>query len=765
MKQTIASVILVLAISMVLGALPSVQQASASPYIDPHLANSQATASLGDTVEVVVTLDHTPTSTDAQAIAALSRVSVPMTEVPMILAATTYSNINAIAAHPGVVSLFKNRPMAYFGQVKTVTHSFGEIPVQHSWWNDLMRVPDAWALGFKGQGVTVAVVDSGIDAANPSLGFSFPNGLRSGPERVIQNVKVLTVGELVSTQPLGPDQLFLEDQINTDHTSGHGTLVAGLIAGTGTASNRIYMGAAPEANVVGLGAGETLFIFHIIASYNWIISHQALYNIRITNNSWGSDFECTDLAGDSNPEACRSNSPINAVTKVAHDRGIAVFFAAGNDGPGHPTINPFSEPPWVISVGAGVESKGLTDFSSRGCEDNDTHPVCTNALEQRPDIVAPGINVISTRATTGVTLHPLTASADAGNIVSGLQPFYATFAGTSAASPMAAGVGAVVLSAYELTPDELKAAMKGSADPMVGYLPHQVGEGRTNAFNAVKLALGKGFKPTKVREEAFGIQRFVYKGFIGGAVAATANWADTNTPVFSGAQRLSFDLRWTLPANPTVCQPGVACTSEWRNDIYGPNDVQVTRFRSTTLGTGVSFTVDDPAAIASFNNPGLDRGTWTVAVVNFGEGSEFTLTVDVQYPTKSKTSMDTAKKVHVEDSESHNGQLSAVFQTYQGTVQSVNSLTPGSQTITQPTGSLVSIVQVVVVDTAGDIVEVRGAFVMTQADLTARADAIQQQLLATLDPALAGELQAELSAIQSALLTAPTSENPPPLPA
>lgn len=581
---------------------------------------------------------------------------------------------------------------------------------------------------------------------------------------MIQNVKVLTLGELVSTQPLGPDQLFLEDQPNTDSTSGHGTLVAGLIAGTGAVGNGVYMGAAPEARVIGLGAGETLVIFHIIASYNWILAHRVQYNIKITNNSWGSDFECTDLVtGESHPEACRSNSPINTVTKIAHDRGIAVFFAAGNDGPGHPTINPFSEPSWVISVGAGVESKGLADFSSRGCADTDTHPVCTNIPEQRPDIVAPGINVISTRATTGVTIDPLTASADAGNIITGLQPYYETFAGTSAASPMAAAVGAVVLSAHELTPDELKAALKTGADPMLGYLPYQVGDGRTNAFNAVRVALGKGFKPSKIREEAFGIQRFIYKGFIGGAVAATANWADANTPVFSGSQKITFNLTWTLPANPTVCQPGVRCASEWRNDIIGPNDVSVTRFRSTTLGTGASFTIDDPAAIASFNQPGLDRGTWTTVVVNFGEGSEFTLVVDVFYPEKARTSMITSKKVHSEDTASTRGQLSAVFQTYDGTVQVLTAVA-GSADLTQPAGALIAVVQIVAVDSAGDIVEVRGAFVMTQADLNARAQEIQQLLLTTVDTSTVSELESELSAIQATLLTAPTFDNPPPLP-
>ncbi len=763
MKRTISIAVLVLSFTMVLGAFAFVQPARATPYIDPLLAKSKTTAAAGDSVEVIITFDHIPTTADSAAIASLSRSSFPMTEVPIILTVTTYSNLDSISARPGVVSLFQNRPLTFLGQVTTDTHNFGEVPVQHSWWNDLMRVPDAWALGYKGHGVTVAVVDSGIDATNPSLGFSFPNGLSFGPGRVIQNVKVLTIGEVVSNQPLGPDQVYLENQPNTDTTSGHGTQVAGLIAGTGAASNGVYMGAAPESRVVGLGSGETLFVFHVIASYNWILAHRVQYGIRIVNNSWGSDFDCSDtVTGEPMPEACRTNSPINAVTKVAHDRGIAVFFAAGNDGPGHPTINPYSEPSWVISVAAGAESKGLTEFSSRGCTDTDTNPACTNIAEQRPDIVTPGINVISTRDSTGVTLDPLTASADMGNIIAGLQPYYATFAGTSAASPMAAGVGAVVLSAHQLTPDELKAALKTGADQMLGYLPYQVGDGRANALNAVKAALARGFRPTKTREESFGTQQFVYKGFIGGAVAATSNWADANVPVFSGAQRITFDLSWTLPSNPTVCQPGVACTSEWRNDIYGPNDTRVARFRSTTLGTGSSVTVDGSTTIAGYNQPGFGSGTWTVAVVNFGEGSEFTLVVNVYYPEKSHVSMKTGKAVHVDDSSGlSGGTLSAIFQTYGGTVQGLASIPTGSADLSQPTGALVSVVQIVVVDAEGDVIEVRGAFVMTQSDLNARTVQIQQTLSTTLDPVLTANLNAELALIQQAILTAPNTESLP----
>ncbi len=78
--------------------------------------------------------------------------------------------------------------------------------------------------------------------------------------------------------------------------------------------------------------------------------------------------------------------------------------------------------------------------------------------------------------------------------------------------------------------------------------------------------------------------------------------------------------------------------------------------------------------------------------------------------------------------------------------------------------NVISVVQIVLVDNSGNIIEVRGAFVMTQTDLNTRAAQIQQLLLTTTDPTQVAALNTELSAIQTALLTAPLTENLPALP-
>jgi len=750
-----------------------VSVAGASPYVDPLLTRNASTSPANSKAEVIIVLDHIPTSADAQAVMRFSRIDAPMTQLPMILAVSNYGNLTNLSNYPGVISLWANRQLTYLAQVQTTTHTSGEVPVLHSWWNNIMHVPDAWSRGFQGQGIGVALIDTGVDAGNPSLGYRFTPTTTSptpppaqAPYRVIQNVKVFTIGEIVLNQPIGVDQFYAENQINTDTSSGHGTSTAGLVAGTGDASNGIYKGAAPQANIIALGAGDVDFVFHAIASYNYILAHRVQYNIRIVSNSWGTTFDCTGGVGTPDYNACRSGSPINTATKAAHDAGIAVFFAAGNSGPGHPTINPYSEPSWVVSVGAGTESKGLTDFSSRGCTDT-TAPGCTNVSEQQPDLVAPGMNVISTKDTTCTVDCPLSAPSDTGNIPLAYQPYYTTFGGTSAASPMAAGVAALVLSANpSLSPDQLKATMKATTDPMLGYLPFQVGTGYVNALSAVKAAQGQSFTPTQTRVQAFGDQRYIYKQFIGGAVVVTDNWQDGSVPVFNGALNMTINVSWTTAATPF----------QWQISVYGPNDTDAAdRFPGTTIGTegatSSTIVIKGAAYIASFNNPGFNSGTWTVQVLNFNNPQTSTITVDVNYPAKAKTNMNNSHDIGAIDNEQGGikGQEEAILQANDGTILTTIPIASAGATsvsahITQPVNTVIQVVQIVVVDSNGNMIEIRGAWVTTKSDLNTRVAQIQQLLMTTTDPAQVTALQTELTAIQAVLPTTPLTEIPPALP-
>ena len=140
-------------------------------------------------------------------------------------------------------------------------------------------------LGVTGKGVTVAVIDSGVDFTHPDLAPA-----------MVANVKMSPLG---ADGPLPP----VEGLPNTDTTSGHGTHVAGDVAGRGIASNGAYKGAAPGASLVGIGTGEGLTVHSrgVLQSYDWILEHHQEYGIRVTNNSFGGSFEPFDPEGAHQP--------------------------------------------------------------------------------------------------------------------------------------------------------------------------------------------------------------------------------------------------------------------------------------------------------------------------------------------------------------------------------------------------------------------------------------------------------------------------------
>ena len=206
--------------------------------------------------------------------------------------------------------------------------------------------------------------------------------------------------------------IFVENLPNSETSVGHGTHVAGITAALGTASGGYYKGVAPGANLMGVATGDVLFIFFALAGFDYILEHQKAYNILAVNNSWGTSG------------AFDRNDPINKASKTVHDHGITVVFAAGNDGPDQNTLNPYSVAPWVIGVAAGCKLVSpdptnsaihcddptgqnrapiLADFSSRGKPGDPLY---------HPDITAPGVHIVSTRASTGTVLNGLDANHD-----------------------------------------------------------------------------------------------------------------------------------------------------------------------------------------------------------------------------------------------------------------------------------------------------------------------------------------------------------------
>src|SRR3989454_3034321 len=327
-------------------------------------------------------------------------------------------------------------------------------------------------MGITGEGMGIAILDSGIDGLyNPDLVY---------PTHTVQNVKVIfNLSDVVTFGKSAPKPLkqgldiFAENLPNSETSVGHGTHVAGITAALGTASGGYYTGVAPGANVVGISTGDVLFIFFALAGFDYILEHQKAYNITVVNNSWGT-------SGAFDPK-----DPINKASKSAHDHGITVVFAAGNDGPDQNTLNPYSVAPWVIGVAAGcklvspdptnsaihcADQTGqnrapiLADFSSRGIPKDPLY---------HPDITAPGVHIVSTRASTGTVLNGLDANHDL-NLTSTCaisltnQPFYTCASGTSMATPHVVGVVALMQEAAGggLTPGQGAKAITSTAMPL-----------------------------------------------------------------------------------------------------------------------------------------------------------------------------------------------------------------------------------------------------------------------------------------------------------
>ena len=409
--------------------------AQADALISPDLQSRLATA---DSHEVIVTFSDRSQMTR---LASLTTRIRQLKELPMAGAVLTSAQVKLVSTWPGVESVYFNAPLKYFN------YGAGEYTGGHV-------VHDQ--IGLKGKGQMIAVIDSGVDGTHPDIAFG---------KTLAQNVKIVGDLDLVGAS------MYLENLADTDTSSGHGTHVAGTVAGTGEASlndprrPRYYAGIAPEAKLVGISTGEGINILFALEGFDYALANQQKYGIDVITNSWGSSVSVYD-----------PNNPINKASYEAYRRGMVVAFAAGNDGPTEDTLNPYAIVPWVINVGSGTKTGELSDFSSQGVPGD---------FYKHIDVVAPGSSIQSTKA-IGTPL-PYT-----GPLVDATDPtysaYYATLSGTSMATPFIAGTVALLLEANpELSPDQIEMILMKTAKPMpYGY--HEVGTGYVDVLAAVDLA-------------------------------------------------------------------------------------------------------------------------------------------------------------------------------------------------------------------------------------------------------------------------------------
>lgn len=430
--------------------------------IGATLHEAVAVAGPLDQVEVVVTFhgDGPIGQLQRLALAATGATGIYFESLPIAGLLATPAQINAIANIAGVRSVWLNEELQWENDGSTALTGVDRLRTDPN-----MRT--AMGLPFSGKGVGVLVNDSGVDGLHADIAY---------PDHVVQNVAAQTnLHALSSLLPVS----YTEDVPNTDIGGGHGSHVAGIIGGTGAQSNGKYEGVAPGASIIGYGSGAGVFILDTIGGFDYALTHQTQYNIRVVSNSFGSTG---DTGTDFDPD-----HPTNVATKALADRGVVVVFSAGNSGAGEASITGnFKKAPWVVSVAAGDKNGNLADFSSRGrrgVSGSVTIDGQSYTWVDRPTVTAPGVDVISVNASTG-TFHGDTT------IEPAFMPYYTTLSGTSMACPHVSGIVALMLEANpQLDWPEVKAILEQTATNMPALEAWQAGAGYVNAYAAVVRAL------------------------------------------------------------------------------------------------------------------------------------------------------------------------------------------------------------------------------------------------------------------------------------
>jgi serine protease AprX len=294
---------------------------------------------------------------------------------------------------------------------------------------------------LQGQGIGVAILDSGINETSDL------NTL-VGVNRVLVNVR------LNDDQNQSPDDGY-----------GHGNHIAGIIGGNGTASTGKYIGVAPGVNLINVKVSNddgSARSSRIIAGMQWILQNRDKYNIRIVNIS----------LNNSNYESYHT-SPLSAAAEILWFNNIVVVVSAGNKGNGN--LYPPANDPFVITVGA-IDDKGTADLSDDTVPNFSAYGTTPEGVT-KPDLVAPGVNIIGLRPNQNSTLsnaHPLHNVGDS----------YFRMSGTSMAAPMVTGAIALLLQAEpDLTPDQVKYRLKATATKIQD--PQKTGAGLLDIQRAI----------------------------------------------------------------------------------------------------------------------------------------------------------------------------------------------------------------------------------------------------------------------------------------
>ena len=296
-----------------------------------------------------------------------------------------------------------------------------------------------WNAGYTGHGVDVAIIDTGV---SPVEGLATPGKIVYGPD--------------LSFESQAPNLTNLD-------TNGHGTFMAGIIAGRG--SNADFLGVAPDARIVSLKVGVAdggADVSQVIAAIDWVVQHKTDHglNIRVLNLSYGT-----------NSTQSYVHDPLAYAVERAWQAGIFVVTAAGNSGYVAHTGS-LTDPaydPHVFAVGASDSMKTATTA-------DDTVPSFSSAgsISRSPDLVAPGTHIVSLRV-PGSYIDDMYRKT--GEVTKTLF----RGSGTSEAAAFVAGAAALVIQQRpSIKPDQLKKLFLMNTSPLDGFSVRKQGQGEVD---------------------------------------------------------------------------------------------------------------------------------------------------------------------------------------------------------------------------------------------------------------------------------------------
>ena len=390
-----------------------------------------------------------PSSADVADLAPLDAFSADLTD----------GQLTSLAVDPDVNAITMDDDIQGMGWGSTM--DFTNLAI------NLDGVQPALQGGPTGAGVNVAVLDSGVSNLTD---LRNPNG----------SSRIVAFKDFVNNRSVPYDD------------AGHGTFVAGLIAGNGVSSTPLdqggqatvqYRGVAPQAGIVSLkvldknGNGRESDVIRAIA---WTIQNRQRYNIRVLNISLGGDVT-----------GPLETDPLAMAVEAAWKAGIVVVTAAGNEGSFGPggILSPGNDP-YVITVGAMNTQQTADPSDDTVCDYSSTGPTLYDEIA-KPDMIAPGNRNISLRV-LGSALdimapqNRIAVNSYIPSAPSWSPPVYFMLSGTSTSTPVVSGIAALMISADPtLTPDDVKARLMATAQPIAGGNAAQQGAGEVDVAAAL----------------------------------------------------------------------------------------------------------------------------------------------------------------------------------------------------------------------------------------------------------------------------------------